>query len=145
MSSLKYAFKLILLLTAIGTLVDGMASGIILLSMIETNNTLTKIIVFAGGIIITGIAMGTKAVFSSGTPKILMGVWVVAVFIDLYSTIVGTIYYVVLGMPLGTAVDFSLITLDFSNSVSAALALGLTFIITGSSVVSLYVLENALD
>ncbi len=139
----NYAFKLLLILTAIGTLVDGMASGLILLSMIETNNVLTQIIVFAGGIIITGIAMTTKVVFSAGAPKLLRYIWAVSVFIDLYSTIVGTISYVVLRMPMGTAVDFSLIQLYFSNVVPSALALGLTFIITGSSVTSLYVMENA--
>lgn len=140
---LKTHYRILLVFTAIGTLVDGMASGLILLSMIQSNNFLGQLLAFAGGAIITGAAVTTRVIFYPGTPKILRYVWIVAVIIDVYSTVIGTIYYGVLGFPLGTVVDFSLIQINSYNVVSIALALGLAFIITGSSLISLHILEKA--
>lgn len=141
----KFTSGILLILTAIGTLVDGLTTGLILLSLISPTSFLGQVLTFAGGIIITGFEMGTKAVFSKSSPTILRYMWLVAVIVDFYTTIVGTVYYVALGYPLETVVNYSAIQIDSSNIFSVILALGLSFIITGSSVFSFYILEAALD
>lgn len=141
----KSTWAILAILTAVGTLADGASSGLVLMAMLGAKNILSQILVFAGGLMITGMAVSTKAIFSDKGSCVLKIIWLVATVIDLYTTIVGTIFYVIMQMPLSYKVDFSLMYFDPKNFFPTLLAFGISGLITGSSIVVLYVVERLFD
>lgn len=141
----KIGWGLLVLFTIIGTTADGLASGFTLLAMIQANNSLARMLVMVGGFLITGMAIITKNVLSPESPLTIKIVWFIAIAIDIYTTIAGTVYYIILGYPLTEPVDWSNVyCCDMSNLIPSVIAFGLTLIITGSSVTMQYALEKAI-
>jgi hypothetical protein len=139
----KLGWGLLVFFTIIGTTADGLASGFTLLAMIQANNSLAKMIVMVGGFLITGMAIITKNVLAPESPVTIKLVWFIAIAIDIYTTIAGTIYYVILRYPLSEPVDWSRVyCCDMSNFVPSIVAFGLTVIVTGSSVTLQYAFER---
>jgi len=136
----KLGWFMLLIFCMIGTLADGFASATILMSMLHPRNILAQVIVVVGGIIITGLAVCTKLVWDHRSPLVLKIIHVMAILIDVYTTIVGTIFYVIIGAPLSEPVDLSrIIICNPNNLVPTLLAFLLTAIITGSSVTTIHV------
>lgn len=133
----------ILALIAICSAIMDTASGVVSLKgILQPNNILANIACLGGSVIITGMAMTTKSVFSPKSNLLIKALWVVAVGIDAFTTIIATVYYVILGMPLSERPEISAFTFDLSNTFPTIIGFGSAILITGFSVSTLYILEK---
>ena len=138
----KIAYASLLVFCLIGTLADGFASAATLAGMFQAKNLIAYAIVIPAGFIITGLGVATKLVWVPDSPITLKGIWLVAIIVDAYTTVVAIIWYIIAGMPMGTAIDFSVLQYDPSRWDQTILAFMLTGIVTGSSVSTIYIYDK---
>ncbi len=142
MSMNKIAYVSLLMFCLIGTLADGFASAATLSGMFQAKNPVAQVTVVGAGIIITGLGVATKLVWTAGSPAILKGVWVAAIIVDAFTTVVAVVWFVIANMPPDTAIDLSLLYYDPSRWGQTAMAVLMTGIVTGSSVSTMYVYDR---
>jgi hypothetical protein len=145
MSTNKTLWVLLFITVSTMVIADAMASGVGILAMVQADNVLAKLVIFAGGFAITGLVTFTKLILAKDSPFSLKCLWLVAVLIDAYTTIVTVIYYVILARPLTEQVDLTIVRYDPENLPKTLLVFGLTALVTGGSIVGLWVLEKLLD
>ena len=122
------------------------ASGVVSLKgILQPSNILADIACLGGSIVITGMAMTTKSVFSPKSNLLIRLLWGIAIGIDFVTTVLGTVYYVILGMPLDEPPDITLIKFDPSNIFQTIVGFGTAILITGFSVSTVYILEKMND
>ncbi len=129
------------LFVSIAILADAAASGFSLMAIFQANNPFAQVVAFFGGLLITALATLTRAVFDSrNIPFICL--WIVALLIDAYTTIVAVIFFVIIGISPATPIDFSMVFYDPHNWPKTLIAFGTTGIITGMSVFGFYAIEK---
>jgi H+/Cl- antiporter ClcA len=132
------------MIVGLAVFADAIASGITLMAFFQANNILSQGLLFSGGCIITGLVIFTKEILESDS-FLLKLIWFMAVAVDAYTTVVGVIFYVIIGKQLAEPVDLSIIHYDPTNWPKTIIVFFVTGIVTGASITSLYVLEKFRD
>lgn len=135
---------IIAVVVLVGSILDAVCGALALVGVLQPNNILAITLAWAGGFILTGMTMGTKAVFSSKNIG-LKFLWFIATAIDAMTTMISTVYYVVLGKSLESQPDLSGMEIDSSNVPKALIALGLTILLTGISASAAYIINDIND
>lgn len=142
-SSDKSYLYILLPITALGALGDGTTTMFTLLSLFPGNNILIYIFAVLGAIFITLLTANHRIMQNSDVPFLIKLMWLIAFLADLYTAYIGTSYYVVMGMPLGSSIDFSQITCcDFSNLGPTILGFSICFMLSISSLTCIPIYEK---
>lgn len=104
--------------------VDAWLSVLAMFGLIEPTNAVEWLVAVTAGIAMTAYAIYVPIVRGSRTSPLLVLVWLLALGIDLVTSVIGVIWYGVLGEPLGSAVDFSEIYWEPSNWLVTSLFVG---------------------
>jgi hypothetical protein len=104
--------------------VDAWLSVQAMFGLIHPANGLGYLVAISSGIALTVFAVYVPIVRGSRPSIILVVVWLVALGIDILTSIIGAIWYGVLGKPLGSAVDFSAVYFEPANWLETLLFVG---------------------
>ena len=126
----------------VAVIADGIASGLSLQLFFDADNLLTQTFVFGAGFVITGIVSFTTRIFSPGSPFLLKILWLMAILIDAYTTFIVVAFYLILRNPYSVAPDISTIKYDPNNWPATLLAYSLPIILSGTTMLAHYVVEN---
>lgn len=90
------AALLLLVPIACGLFVDGITSAIGIAAILEASNPVGWVVAGAGGICTTGFAASSKHIWDKRRRRvILVFLWALAVTIDVYTTCIGTLHFIV--------------------------------------------------
>ena len=141
----------ILLIVAIAILADGMLTGIAFQGFFQASNVFANILVFSAGFIVTGIVAITGWIWKGMSPWPLKVLWIFSVIVDVYTTYVATIFYVLQQNPLTASPNIAsipslsdLFGMGINTQVQVILVLILPIILTGTSMLSTYIIENSI-
>ena len=139
----------LLLIIGFAITADGMASGFGLLAFYQANNPFAVIVVFAAGFLVTGYVTITGRVWVKDSPLLLKALWVVAVVIDVYTTYVAIVFYVLLRRPwteqpnIETIPSFlGLFGSGLNQFMQPLLVILLPILLSGTTMISHYVFER---
>lgn len=142
-------YMVLAVVVAIAVLADGLASGIGLVGIFGANNAFSSVVVFGVGFVMTGLVAVSGVVWRSGSPLLLKALWILAVGLDVYTTYLATVYYIVMGNPLSERVDVAsvpgLITLlggEVPVVIQNVLVLFLPLLLSGSTMLTEYVIDR---
>ena len=136
-------------IVAFAILADGMASGVAFQGFLQANNIFSYILVYGTGFIVTGIVALSGWIWKNGTPWLLKILWFLSVIVDVYTTYVATIFYVLLKNPLSVAPNIedipnfsALLGMGTNQQVQVVLVIILPIIISGTTMLSEYTIEK---
>lgn len=139
------------LIVAVAIIADGIASGVAFQGFFQADNFFAYILVYGTGFIVTGIVALSGFIWKRGTPWLLKILWFFSVIIDVYTTYVATIFYVLLKNPLSVAPSIenipslsALFGMGTNQQVQVVLVLILPIIISGTTMLSEYVIEKSI-
>lgn len=141
----------LLLVVAVAFIADGLASGVAFQGFFQADNFFAYVLVYGAGFIVTGMVALSGLVWKSGSPWLLKILWGLSVIVDVYTTYVATIFYVLLKNPLTVAPNIAdipnfsvLLGMGTNQQVQVILVLILPIIISGTTMLSDFVIEKGI-
>ena len=125
--------------------VDGITSAFGLAVILDAQNPVGWMIAVAGGLSTTGFSVATRYVWDKRRrgKLLLRTLWLLAVFIDIYTTVMGTYHFVIEKKWFDQAIDPTLSGLANAPPQQVGVAIALTLLISGSPIAVPYAFDDS--
>lgn len=115
----------LLVLTGLGSVVDGFTTMTTLLYLFQEANILAYAFAVLGSIFVWVFTANHDILKNSIFPQSIKFLVILAIGIDILTSFIGTTYYVALGNPIGTPIDLDVWCCDLPNLGRTLAAFGL--------------------